>query len=222
MKSLTLSKASGSVLSASLLYTMQLVNIFCIWLRVISLSFFISSTLSTGTAFVYNNCGIDMYYKVISRSEQNYSRVPETGVQVPYSLPDVGVSIKLSLGNATIQGPITQFEYTWQAPSIYYDLSNIDGDPFSPAGYPLAQYGVSLQPSTCNSAQYPTCNSIICPSGIPYCSAAYNRPNDANRTHACSEDTNLTLSICPEQASARVRSHIRHHIRDGFHYARRF
>jgi hypothetical protein len=139
---------------------------------------------------------MEVYYKVISTLEQNYSAIPETGVQIPYSLPGVGVSIKLSLGNASVQGAITQFEYTWATPSIFYDLSNIDGEPFSPQGYPFAKYGLMLEPSTSNSTQYPTCNSIICPAGVMYCSAAYNVWNDT-RTSTCSEDTDLTLFICP-------------------------
>src|SRR5436305_12009590 len=121
---------------------------FYIWSHVVLLHLFVLSVTAIGTASVYNNCGIQIYYKVISTCEQNYVAIPETDVQIPYSLPGVGVSIKLSLGNASIQGLITQFEFTWGPPSIFYDLSNIDGDPLSAQGYLLAEYGLALQPST--------------------------------------------------------------------------
>jgi hypothetical protein len=191
---------------------MQLRKIFCICLRMAILHSLILSVLAAGTASVYNNCGIEIYYKVISTSEQNYTAIPETGVHVPYSLPGVGVSIKLSLSNANTQGPITQFEYTWGAPSVSYDLSNIGGDPFSSQGYPFAQYGLALQPSSGNSSHYPTCNAIICPPGVLYCSAAYNVWNDT-RTLTCNEDTDLTLFICPGEYEKKRHQQIRRHSR---------
>src|SRR5437870_3524271 len=87
---------------------MRLVNAFCIWSHVVLLHAFVLSVTAIGTASVYNSCGIQIHYKVISTFEQNYVAIPETGVQIPYSLPGVVVSIKLSLGNASIQGPITR------------------------------------------------------------------------------------------------------------------
>jgi hypothetical protein len=209
-------------LSCNPVDAMQLTNNFCIWLCVAVLQTFFSLAFAVGSASVYNNCGIDVYYKAISTFEQNYSVIPEAGVQIPYSLPGVGVSIKLSLSNASIQGPITQFEYTWgslSVPSVSYDLSNIDGDPFSAQGYPFAQYGLALLPSTVNSSQYPSCQQVVCPSGIVYCSAAYNLPND-NKTLTCDEDTDLTLSICPGQLTRKRNDHIRRHIRGSLRRAR--
>ncbi len=178
---------------------MQLNQPSYVWFGVAALQSFFSFTFALGSAIVYNQCEIDIYYKVISTFEENYSVVPETGIQIPYSFPGLGVSVKLSLQNDSIQGAITQFEYTWggpSVPSVAYDLSNIDGDPFSVQGYPFAQCGLAPQPSTINSSQYPLCNSIICPPGIAFCPAAYNLWNDT-RTLTCSEDTNLTLFICP-------------------------
>jgi hypothetical protein len=55
--------------------------------------------LTAGTASVYNNCGIEIYYKVILISEQNYTVISKIGVYIPYSLPGVKVFIKLSLSN---------------------------------------------------------------------------------------------------------------------------
>ena len=45
---------------------MQLGKIFCICLRMAILHSLILSVLAVGTASVYNNCGIEIYYKVIS------------------------------------------------------------------------------------------------------------------------------------------------------------
>jgi hypothetical protein len=85
---------------------MQLRKIFCIYLRIAILHLLILSVLTADTVSVYNNCGIEIYYKVILISEQNYTAISETGVHVPYSLPGIGVFIKLSLSNINTQGPI--------------------------------------------------------------------------------------------------------------------
>lgn len=79
---------------------MQFINVSYIWSHVVLLHLFVLLITAAGTASVYNNCGIHIYYKVISTFEQNYTVIPETGVQIPYSFPDVRVSIKLSLGNS--------------------------------------------------------------------------------------------------------------------------
>ena len=89
--------------------------------------------------------------------------------------------------------------------------SNIDTDLFSPQGYPFAQYGTALTPSSGNSSQYSTGNAIICQPRFIYFSAAYNLPSD-NRTLTYSDNTDLFLSISLTNTSSGKKAHISRHL----------
>merc|ERR1712118_379363 len=104
-----------------------------------------------------------------------------------YGSEGTGISIKLS-PNATTNGPVSQFEFTWANGKISYDLSNIDGYPFS-AG------GMVIVPSMQNDPNNPTCVPVDCPAGEATCTAAYNAPDDT-RTMVCD------LSNCDLQLEA--------------------
>jgi hypothetical protein len=153
------------------------------------------SALAVGSANVMNNCGFTVYYKSITTSSEPFQTVPAGGVHQTYATQGRGVSIKLALNNSD-SAPISQFEYTWSSSSIFYDLSNINGDPNSPEGYPFAAGGMTVTPSITNDSKNPTCVPIVCPAGTLVCSAAYNSPNDP-KTMVCSQDASLTLTLCP-------------------------
>ena len=122
-----------------------------------------------------------------------------------YDLPNVGVSIKLAMNNSE-SGPLSQFEFTWAAGKINYDLSNINGYPFS-AG------GMTVTPSMQNDPNNPTCVPIVCPAGSAVCSAAYNQPDDT-RTMVCSEEASISLTLCAGGSWKRdVHIHPRSHSR---------
>jgi len=111
-----------------------------------------------------------------------------------YGSEGTGISIKLS-PNATTNGPVSQFEFTWANGKISYDLSNIDGYPFS-AG------GMAIVPSMQNDPNNPTCVPVDCPAGEATCTAAYNAPDDT-RTMVCDQDSDLVLTMCPGGSSKR-------------------
>jgi len=157
------------------------------------------SVMALGKASVYNNCGSTVYYKTVSTSEQGWQTVPGGGVHEPYSAEGQGVSIKLAL-NDTFGAPISQFEYTWAAGKVSYDLSNIDGNPDAPDGYPFAQGGMVVNPSMSDDPANPTCVPVDCPAGTLVCSAAYNAPDDP-RTMVCNEEADLALTLCPGGSS---------------------
>lgn len=145
------------------------------------------SALAVGSAHVVNNCGMPVYFASVAQSvHANMQQLPSSGYSESYSLPNVGVSIKLA-PNST--GEVTQFEYTWADGDIHYDISNINGNPFA-AG------GMELTPSMAGASGYPTCQTVSCPAGATTCEQAYNLPDDV-RTMVCPEDSDLTMTLCP-------------------------
>lgn len=154
----------------------------------------VPAALALGTATVINNCGYPIYYASVGQSQHADMQPLQGSYSEGYSQPNVGISIKLA-PNATSSGPVSQFEFTLGNGKISYDLSNIDGYPFS-AG------GMRVVPSKQNDPSNPTCVVIDCPAGEAYCDAAYNLPDDV-RTMVCDENTDLVLTMCPGGGSKR-------------------
>jgi hypothetical protein len=158
----------------------------------------ITPALAVGRAHVVSNCGFPVWYaSVVQDVDVPLTPLPARGFTQVYSLDGVGVSIKLAPSPG---GPVTQFEYTWANGMINYDLSNIDGNP-------LAAGGMTLVPSTTNTTDFPTCNKVEClpctNSSEPcYCDGAYNHPDDV-RTLVCSENTDLTMTLCSHFSTKR-------------------
>jgi len=149
--------------------------------------------LAAGTAHVVNKCGSQVYFAVIGQSAHaDMVALPANGYSEAFTKNNVGISIKLS---PSVAGAVTQFEYTWVAGnSVAYDISNIDGNPFS-AG------GMSLVPSMEGAEGFPSCVTVDCPAGQDRCDAAYNLPDDV-RTMVCPENSDLTFTLCPGGAPA--------------------
>ena len=150
-----------------------------------------------GSATLVNSCGYDIYYAPTSGSFEGMVALSPGGTySTPYDEQNQGVSIKVAPTN-DLGGAITQFEFTWAGESIFYDISNINGNPFSSAG-------MSLTPSVENDPSNPTCTQVDCPavsSGDSVCAAAYNQPDDT-ATKVCSQTTSLTMVICSGGSSA--------------------
>ncbi|KAL2416063.1 hypothetical protein ABEF95_008722 [Exophiala dermatitidis] len=152
------------------------------------------AVMAVGSATVVNNCGFPIYYASVGQDYNANMQQLQGSYTEKYSQEGVGISIKLS-PNATTSGPVSQFEFTWADGKVSYDLSNIDGYPFS-AG------GMEIVPSNQNDASNPTCVPVDCPAGETVCTAAYNAPDDT-RTMVCDQDTNLVLTMCPGSSSKR-------------------
>jgi hypothetical protein len=153
------------------------------------------SALAVGSASVTNMCPYPVYYASISgQSEALQAMYPGGGMSQAYSQEGTGVSIKLAM-NDSLSGPISQFEYTWAAGKINYDLSNING-------YPFSSGGMTVTPSISNDPNNPTCVPIVCPAGASVCSAAYNAPDDT-RTMVCSDAASISLTLCSGWSSKR-------------------
>ena len=146
------------------------------------------SALAVGVATVVNNCGFPVYYASVGQSYSAGMSQLEGSYSEAYSQEGVGISIKLSPNDST-SGPISQFEFTWADGKINYDISNING-------YPFSSGGMSVVPSMQNDPKNPTCVPIECPAGQSVCTAAYNAPDDT-RTMVCDQDSDLTVTMCP-------------------------
>ena len=153
-----------------------------------------SGVAAVGSATVVNNCGSAVYFSSVGGSSNAAMQQLQGSYSQTYSQPGVGVSIKLS-PQSSISGPISQFEFTWANGKISYDLSNINGYPFS-AG------GMQIVPSMQNDPNNPTCVPVTCPAGQSVCTAAYNQPDDT-RTMVCDQNSNLVLTLCPGGAPKR-------------------
>ncbi|KAK2788683.1 hypothetical protein FQN52_003714 [Onygenales sp. PD_12] len=92
-----------------------------------------------------------------------------------------GISIKMALTED--DSNVSQFEYTLSEPKVFYDLSNIDG-------YPFSKYGITLTPSD------DECPKVKCDPGVELCNEAYNQPYDDHATHGCPSDSDLTMVLC--------------------------
>jgi len=94
-----------------------------------------------------------------------------------------GISIKISF--TPEQTDVLQYEYTYQYPTIWWDLSCInmgDNSEFTTMGF-----AVSSTDSACESA--------TCAPGDVACAAAYLLPNDDWATHSCVSSDLLKLDL---------------------------
>lgn len=146
----------------------------------------IPATLAA-SAVVVNNCGTQIYLASV-KNNNNAKPQPLAAngrYSEPLSVANNGVSIKVSQAPG---GAVAQFEFTLAGDGkVYYDISNIDGNPF-------AAHGVSLVPSIKSSTANPTCVTIDCPPGAR-CDAAYNLPDDV-RTKVCPGSADLVFTVC--------------------------
>lgn len=145
-------------------------------------------------AIVKNECDFPIYLWSVSATQNAMLTIEPWGQQYQeqYQLVDggnAGVSLKVSK-NAGNLNTITQFEYTLQGNTVWYDISNINGWPFENDG------GIKLIPSISS------CDSVTCANG-GICSMAYNQPDDNQVVRACSASGSLSLTTCPHEGMPR-------------------
>ncbi|MCJ1476290.1 hypothetical protein MMC13_004956 [Lambiella insularis] len=145
-------------------------------------------------AVVRNECSFPVYMWSVGGSQSPMQTIQPWGTQYQeaYQLVDggnAGVSIKISKESGNLN-TITQFEYTLNGDTVWYDISNINGWPFQNDG------GIKLIPSIS------TCEARTCANG-GICSQAYNQPDDNQVVRACSASGSLTLTTCPQAGVAK-------------------
>ncbi len=110
-----------------------------------------------------------------------------------------GVSIKMAtvpnLG-AAYSGQVTQFEYTLTGGNLWYDLSDINGNPFF-------NDNVKVTP-TGRVSNHDRCIKLRCPAGH-VCQDAYNAPKDDWATHVCPTNglADIWIDLCDPHFSAK-------------------
>ncbi|OKL56198.1 hypothetical protein UA08_08401 [Talaromyces atroroseus] len=149
---------------------------------------FISTTLITailplahavGNAIVLNNCTETVYVWSVSSSIDN-SQTLENGEsyteQFRHDDKTGGITLKVTTAADGIynNAPETDYAYTLDSETVWYDISDVNGDAF-------ANYSVALVPA--NSA----CESFIWAGGIP--------PSGIH-TASCNADGDIRLTLC--------------------------
>lgn len=89
---------------------------------------------------------------------------------------------------------VTQLEFAWrpdQSPSrIWFDVSNIEGEPF-------VHEGIRLRTSGQQTEFWDTCMGSTCTPGDSYCGGIYDHPNDDQDSVRCCPDAdNISLDLC--------------------------
>jgi len=154
-------------------------------LAAVALTTFIPAVLG-GKANIENQCDQDVYLWSVAGSADvpMLTLPPGKSYSEKYRLNDNGGGISMKLALDKHKGDITQFEYTLAGGKIWYDVSNINGNPFQDGG-------IAVKPSD------PACSPVVCQAGIVKCREAYNMPYDDHATHACPETADLNVVLCP-------------------------
>lgn len=158
----------------------------------------VSHAQDPGQAVVVNSCNRSLWYASVAISEPPASELlpgstyRETfrvypGPPLPGDIPPGGISIKISEDPLweTDNGSILQFEYTYDPVRhiVWYDLSNVNGDPFLKDGFMLR-------------GESPDCTTILCAPGEDTCHDAYTYPTKSGVLFTCSSNNTLVLTVC--------------------------
>lgn len=161
---------------------------------------FATSTLA-GRATVVNNCGFDVSYKVVGPGTSGNIKplpLPKSGYSQSFAQ---SISVKLykssdlNSGKSIDSVPVSQFEFSADTGKVYYDISNINGNPFMAEG--TRHKPTTLQPPGFENS----CVEVDCPAGAATCTAAYNQPDDV-RTKVCPDTDDLTFTLCSGNAGS--------------------
>ncbi|KAJ5566742.1 uncharacterized protein N7459_010124 [Penicillium hispanicum] len=137
---------------------------------------------AVGDAVVVNNCADPVYLWSVGSSVSPMQTIEADGQYsevLHYDDVSGGISLKITTGsNGLYDGsPQTNFAYSLDGNNIWYDLSDVFGDPFS--GNPLV-----VTPSIT------TCPNICWASGVS---------PSGSQTQECDASSNITLTLCADQ-----------------------
>ncbi|GLI81641.1 hypothetical protein PoHVEF18_010027 [Penicillium ochrochloron] len=134
---------------------------------------------AVGNAKVVNKCGFPVYVWSVggSVSQQNTVASGGTYSEVLHHDPaSGGIAIKLTtVENGLYNGsPQTNFAYTLDGQQVWYDLSDVFGDPFS-------NHAIGVKASA-------SCPSICWPSGVA--------TSGGSQVKVCDANSDVTLTLC--------------------------
>jgi Bys1 family protein len=98
----------------------------------------------------------------------------QKGAAIPWIKNGQGTSVKIAKDSSF--GKILQVEYTFTGPTLFWDLSNLDGSGASITGTPFAGDNVKISPSGAGVGSG-TCKAIKC-TADKTCADAYQHPDD--------------------------------------------
>ena len=160
-----------------------------------------SMAVATPSATVNNNCDHPVYLWAVSDTQgpcQTLAPGQSRSQEYQINPNGGGSSIKISPKDDA-SSDITQFEYTYTPGSvfgaIFYDISNINGEPFS-------DVLTELVPELNGASNTSSCSTVQCPKNQAQCVGAYNWWNDDQATHSCPEGTSLTFNVCSKSESS--------------------
>lgn len=151
-----------------------------------------ASIAQASSAIVDNQCGFPVYLWSVGDTSSEMITIESNGT--PYSeeyqtRAEGGISLKISTEYED-QNIVTQFEYTLDGASLWYDVSNVNGFPFS-------QDGLELIPAESS------CRNVTCPAGEGTCHAAYTNWDDNWATAECDSTSDLTMTLCPNPSPSK-------------------
>ncbi|KAL6712868.1 hypothetical protein ACLMJK_009580 [Lecanora helva] len=145
---------------------------------------------NNGVARVVNNCPFTVYLDGYGQatSGDGYSgeaTLPAQGgtYEEAYAAPNDGRSLKAAIVSGSQSKPVLQLEYTNGGDGrISYDVSEVDGNPFGPAGFGL---------TSSNSG----CFSAWCAPPGNNCPGLFTDPTNGI-PHLCGMGDSITLTLC--------------------------
>jgi hypothetical protein len=169
---------------------MNLLNTACI-----SLLLTLCCAQTVGQAVVLNSCNQSIWYTSVSNVAPPVAELlPGLIYRETFRIyPGGNGGISIKLGYDQDLTTILQFEYTYVPSSyeVWYDLSNLNGDPFVDDGFVLE--GSSSD-----------CKSITCAPGEEICYDAYTYPTESGVVFVCGSSNTLTLTICSASSNTTV------------------
>ena len=157
----------------------------------------ISTTLgqSIGQLTLQSRCTFPVYYRAVPPCPRGetcdpipYSHLSST-TNLPYAIHG-GIGIDVQISKVLIPGnPISHVGFTWNEEKVWFDLSNLDGQPF------LAD-GMELLPSEGQSTLFPTCTSSGCGAGDTECQDVYVNGGIGDVGRSCDQSTSLLFVAC--------------------------
>jgi len=151
-----------------------------------------ASTAQASSAIVNNHCDFPVYLWSVGDTSSDMFTIESNGT--PYTeeyqaRAAGGISLKISAVNGD-PTTVTQFEYTLDGASLWYDVSNVNGFPFS-------EDGLELVPTVSS------CRNVTCPAGEGTCHAAYTQSDDNWATAECDSTSDLTMNLCPNSSPSK-------------------
>ena len=166
---------------------------------------------ATSTASIHNACSFDVYVAVVEGVPTGTSppSAKWTTLSAGGSLTDAfsshpvgqGVSLKVAADNSNLDSnlALTQMEYTWNPnqtpPKTWFDVSNVN----TPGGAPFLNEGFTMSIDEGCTDVLNTCTGASCEPGDAVCQATYNFDTDDTKGRACSDQVDLSLTLCQYQ-----------------------